>query len=375
MKIAINTRLMLRHRMDGIGWFELETTRRMAAAHPEHEFHLLFDRSWDKEFVQLPNLIPHAILPQARRPILMRAWNDYAVPLMLRRLQPDVYVSPDAQGCLRTSVPQLIVIHDINFAHYPADIPPIYSKYMRAFTPRWARKATRLATVSEFSKQDIAATYQVSPEKIDVVYNGVNERFAPISASEKQTFRGRFTEGEDYFLFVGTIHPRKNLQRLLPAFDAFKARTGSKAKLLVVGNSFYHTPEIATAFENMAHRADVLLPGRMSAEELHHAIGAALANVYISYFEGFGIPILEGFRCGTPVITSNITSMPEVAGDAALLVNPMDVNDISNALQRVAEDASLRERLIQSGFQRQQNFSWQRTSELLWQSIQKTLEV
>ena len=144
MKIAVNTRLLLKDRMDGIGWFTYETMKRIVQQHPEHEFHFLFDRKPDDEFIFSSNVIPHVVWPQARHSLLMKWWYNYSIPPRLRKIGAEIFISPDAQCSLRTDVPQLVVIHDINFEHYPDDIPAHYSKYLRKFSPRFAQKANRI---------------------------------------------------------------------------------------------------------------------------------------------------------------------------------------------------------------------------------------
>jgi len=373
MKIAVNTRLLLPGRLDGIGWFTFESFRRICQAHPEHEFHFFSDRKIAKEFIFAENVIAHAILPPARRPFLFTLWYDVAVPVMLRKIGADVFVSPDAMASLTTSLPQLLVMHDLNFEHYPEDMPGMYSRYLRKKSPLFAKKATRIATVSEFSKADIITQYNVPPGKIDVIYNGVNEKFQPIGSTEKAAVKMKFTNGADYFVFVSSIHPRKNLQRLLPAFEIFKERSGSNVKLVVIGQKFWLNEELEQIHANMKHKDDVLFIGRLAADELHKVVAASLASAYVSYFEGFGIPIIEAFKCGVPVITSDVTSMPEVAGDAALLVNPFETGEIADALFLLWTDENLRLSLIEKGLRRAEKFSWQHTSEQLWKSIEKTL--
>ncbi len=374
MKIAVNTRLLLPNRLDGIGWFTYESFKRIARQHPEHEFHFIFDRAYSKEFVFEKNVIPHVVPPQARRPFLFTLWYDWAVPLLLKKIKADLFISPDAMMSLRTNVPQIIAIHDLNFEHYPQDVQAMYTRYLKKRSPLYAKKAERIITVSDFSKQDIMQLYGVKDEKIDVVYNGVNENYAPISDELKKATRARWSNDHPYFVFVSSIHPRKNLQRLLPAFDAYKEETGSNAKLIVVGKKFWYNEEIANAFDTMKHAGSVVFAGRLEPTELHHLVASSIASVYPSYFEGFGIPILEAFKCGVPVITSNITSMPEVAGNAALLVNPFSIEELKNALKEIDSNEDLRKELIEKGLQRVQQFSWQRTSELIWQSIEKTLQ-
>jgi glycosyltransferase involved in cell wall biosynthesis len=195
----------------------------------------------------------------------------------------------------------------------------------------------------------------------------------PLNDEAQNAVRDSIAQGKPYFVCVGSIHPRKNLQRLLPAFDVFKNTTGSDAKLVVVGDVFYMDGELKMAFENLKHKSDVVLVGRLDAEALYETIAASVANVYVSIFEGFGIPILEGFKCGVPVITSNTSSMPEVAAGAALIVDPFSVNDIADGLTRIWEDSGLRSHLVEKGNNRAAEFSWDKAADALWKSILKTV--
>jgi glycosyltransferase involved in cell wall biosynthesis len=303
----------------------------------------------------------------------MRIWYDTMVPLLLRRIKPDLFISPDAQASLTTRFPQLLVIHDINFEHYPMDVPTAFRSYLRNRSIKWAQKVDRIVTVSAFSKQDIVSKYKVPEEKVDVAYNGVNELYAPLNEEEKMAVKRKYTQGKDYFVFVGSIHPRKNLQRLLPAFKQFKERTGSDMKLVIVGSPYWKDQRIREAFDLFKGSDDLMLTGRLAASDLKGVVGAAMSSVYVSYFEGFGIPIVESFKAGVPMITSNVSSMPEVAGDAAICVDPMCVDEIAEAMIRMASDAALRANLIERGFERVKLFNWDHTADVLWDSITKVL--
>ena len=318
MKIAVNTRLLLKNKLEGIGWVAYETLRRMVKAHPEVEFYFLFDREPDPMFIFGDNVKPIVLFPQARHPFLF------------------------------SDVPQVAQFHDLNFEHFPKDMPKIHLWHYKTFFPRFARKAKRIVTVSEFSKQDIVECYGINPDKIDVAYNGVNEKFAPISDEEQDAIRAKYTGGNPYFMFVGSLHPRKNLARLFTAFDLFKSQTSSNVKLLIVGEKRWWSGPIEQAYSQMRYKDEVVFAGRLSAEDLHLVTAAALASVYVSYFEGFAIPILEAFKCETPVITSNVTSMPEVADDAALLVDPFSEASIAEGMTEML-DENVREALIEKG--------------------------
>jgi glycosyltransferase involved in cell wall biosynthesis len=371
MKIAVNTRLLLHNRLEGIGWFAFETLRRITADHPEHEFFFLFDRAFHPEFVFGPNVRPIVLHPQARHPLLYNIWFDYSVAHFLNKTKPDLFLSPDGYLSLRTAVPQLAVIHDLNFEHRPQDLSRTHARYYLKRFPMFARKAARIATVSQFSKDDIVARYGILPDKIDVVLNGASERFGPISLAEQQSVRDAYADGVPYFLFVGSLHPRKNLQTLFPAFDIFKEKTGLPHRLLIVGDAYRWDQSIDRAFKSMKHRADVRLLGRQSQPDLTRLTAAARASVFVSFFEGFGIPIVEAFRCATPVITSDCTSMPEVAGGAALLVNPQSADAIADALTRLATDEAFWQSLSEKGLARSRHFSWDNAARALWESMLK----
>lgn len=370
MKIAVNTRLLLKDRLEGIGWVAYECLRRIVKAHPEVEFYFIFDREYDEKFIFADNVKPVVLFPPARHPFLYIAYFEFAVARFLRKLKPDLYLSTDAYLSLRSKTKQLAVFHDINFEHFPQDFPKIHLWHYKKYFPRYARKATRILTVSEFSKKDICECYGINPEKIDVAYNGANEIFTPVTEEVKEETRSKYSEGKPYFMFVGSLHPRKNLARLFTAFDIFKKRNDNDIKLLIVGSKKWWTEPIKKAYDAMTHKNDVIFAGRLSAEELHFVTAAALASVYVSYFEGFGIPIVEAFKCDTPVITSNVTSMPEVAGNAALLVDPFSEESIADAMGKML-DEDVRNNLIEKGRVRRNDFSWDRAAEEWWKCIEK----
>lgn len=374
MQIVVNTRLLLPNKLEGIGWFSYETLKRITNAHPEHHFIFLFDRDFDEAFLFADNVTPLILSPPARHPFLFYLWFEFSVASVLNKLKPDLFLSPDGYLSLRANCKQLAVIHDLNFEHYPKDLTFLVRKYYHYFFPRFARKATRIATVSEFSKADIVKTYGIKEERIDVVYNGCNTLYTPITEELQQKTRAQYSGGNDYFLFVGALHPRKNISRLFKAFDLYKSKNLGSTKLVIVGVKYYWTSEIKSTYIGMKHKDDVAFTGRLSSEELKNVLGSALALTYVPYFEGFGIPILEAMNCHTPVITSNITSMPEVAGNAALLIDPFSVESIAQGMQEIATNTVLRNQLIEKGKKRSADFSWDKTANALWNSIEKAIK-
>ena len=374
MKIAVNTRFLLKNRLEGIGWFTYETLQRIVANHPEHEFYFLFDRPYDSSFIFGKNVTPIVLFPPSRHAILWYWWFEWSVPKALKRIQADVFLSPDGYLSLATKIPTVLVIHDLAFEHYPQFIDKISSAYYRHFTPKYCQKATKITTVSNYSKQDIITRYGINAEKIQVTYNGVKNQFKLISDQEKINVRQQFSEGKEYFVYAGSLHPRKNIARLFQAFDAFKKATHAEYKLVIAGNKGWMMQEIDEAYNALRFKNDVIFTGHLNTEDLSKVVAAAKAMVYVSLFEGFGIPIIEAMKCHVPVITSSTSSMPEVAGDAALIVNPESITAISQAMIQLYESQELCNELIEKGIEQQQKFTWDNTAAQLWQLVEQAAQ-
>lgn len=372
MKIAVNTRFLLKNKLEGFGWFTYETVRRMVAAHPEDEFIFFFDRPYDESYVFGKNVTPVVLFPPARHPFLFIWWYEWSVARALKKYKPDIFLSTDNFCSLRTNVPTYLILHDVGWAHPEArsTLPWLVYQYYQFFAPRFLKKADTIICVSEFVKQDALRYYPfLNPEKIVVCHNGCRTDFKPIDEPEKTAVKAVYTEGASFFTFVGAVHPRKNVHRLITAFSQMKERTGLPHKLLIVGRFAWQTGDVRTAFDNSAFQKDIIFTGYVADEEVPRIIGAATAVAYVSLAEGFGIPILEGMYCDVPVITSTTTSMPEVAGDAAILVNPLSISEITDALESVAINTDLRQNLIEKGRIQRDKFSWDKTAVKLYDIV------
>lgn len=371
MRIVVNTRLLLPNKLEGIGWFTHEVFRRVVAAHPEHHFIFLFDRSFDRKFIYAPNVEGVVLPPPTRHPLLYRLWFDWLLPRKLKALKADAFISPDGYLSLRSTVPTLAVMHDLNFEHYPEDLPKAYRDYYRSYFPRFARHATRLGTVSEYSRRDIAKTYGVPESRIDVIHNGVGAVYRPLTDEEKRAAAQEFTGGHPYIVCIGSLNPRKNIARLLQAFDELLGQHPSELRLLIVGERMWWDGRMEDAWKNMNHQDRVIFTGRLQQVDLHRALGGALALAFVSYFEGFGIPVAEAMRCGVPVVAAEATSLPEVAGDAAHYCDPFNVSDIARALNEVCSDPDLRATLSAAGIKRSQRYTWDHAANALWSSFER----
>ncbi len=370
MVIAVNTRALLPGKMEGYGYYIEEVFSRIAQLHPEHEFYFFFDRPFAPQFVYAQNIKPVVIKPQARLPILWNIWYNWQVPAMLKKIKAEVFVSPDGFCSLRTNVPQCLVVHDLAFLHHPAFLLKKHLLYYKKYTAKFLAKAKVVVTVSEFSKQDICNQYKIKADKIHVTYNATSPAFQPMNYDEMEKIKQQYTDGCEYFIFTGTIHPRKNLINLLKAFSVFKKKQSSNMKLVITGRMAWKTEEFTKLLNTYKFRNDVRLTGYVSKEELAGLVASAYAMVYPSFFEGFGVPPLEALQCHVPAIVSRNSAMPEVGADAYLYVNAESFEDIAQKMMLLYKDETLRNKLVENGRQRLALFSWDKTAEKMWNCIE-----
>jgi glycosyltransferase involved in cell wall biosynthesis len=371
MIIAVNTRLLLQNKLEGIGRFANETLKIITNKHPEHQFVFIFDRKYTDEFIFSDNVIPVVCFPPARHPILWYFFFEWSVPAILRKYKADLFFSPDGWLSLRTPVKSIPVIHDLNFFHFPEFIPRHIQHYYNYFFPRYIKKARRIATVSEFSKNDIISLFNYNKDHIDVVYNGASEVFKPLTPEDQAAIRKKFSQNCPYFLYVGLIHPRKNLNNLILAFKGFKQEVSSNMKLLIVGSLKWWTDENQQTLEKSDFKQDIIFTGRIPDNDLVKITASALSLVYVSHFEGFGIPVLEAMYCDTPVIASGTSSLPEVGGDAVLYADPSSVDSIKSAMITMYSNSGLRKDFIERGRKHREKFTWEKTADLLWKSMER----
>jgi len=373
MKVAVNLRFLLKDRMEGIARFNYETLKRIVENHPEDEFHFIFDRPYSETFIFSDNVHPVVLYPPTRHPLLTAYWLEVRVKNYLKSIKPDIFLTGDSYMPLNPGVRTVIVSHDLAFLHYPGHMRFSDRIFYNYFFPKYHSRADRIIAVSEYTKSDIINQYSISADKIDVVHNAANGHFYPISDSMKQQTKSKLTGGKPYFVYLGSIHPRKNIVNLIKSFEIYKEKTGNEHFLVIIGRPAWKTRDFYNALKSSKYK-DYIISTQIEREKLPNYIGSADAMLYVSLFEGFGIPVLEGFEAGIPVVTSDCTSMPEVAGDAALLVNPNSSEAISESMIRLSSDPELCKNLIEKGKKRLEFFSWDRSAENIYEILKKTAD-
>ena len=339
--------------------FEREIVRAITAVAPEHEYHLYCLDRRAEAVIRVP--ADRVVYHQMRPPV--RAMNMLTtLPLTIPRTKPDVFYAPIVPPpfCPERTI---MAMPCSSLLRRPEFYPPLIRMRLRFLLHRALPKAARVICPSVHVRDVVQDCFDIDPARLEVIHPGLSRIFRPIDDEEKETHvEGRLGLRFPYFLFSGRWEPRKNVVRTLEAFASFKRRFGTLHKLVFTGGRSWGASEAEAVIRRLGIEDAVVDVGKGSIDDLPYLYGGADAVVYASLWEGFGMPIAEAMACGTPVITSNISAMPETAGGGALLVDPYSTEDIVHALHRIATEPALRERLRASGLNRAQCFSWEKTA-------------
>ncbi len=363
MRIGINAQLYsssASYRNAGISRYIRDLVNAIATYRDNHEIHIFLKGSESKEF---PNdLYIHQGCESTNNPLLRVCWEQTILPLLIKKLGLDIIHSP--AYVLPTVCPckSVVTVHDLSFIRFAQYFPLFQRYYLSYFTRMSVRKADAVIAVSEHSKQEVMKLLHVPENKVFVTHEGVNPIFMPVSAADKARVCERYGIRENTVLFVGTLEPRKNILTLITAFDIVRKAFNQRCSLILVGGKGWFYKEFFEFIRQLGIDDSVRFLGYVPIKDLPAVYGAATVFVYPSLYEGFGLPPLEAMACGTPVITSNTSSLPEVVGDAGIMVDPHDVEALANAMLQVLGDSDLRREMSARGIERAKQFSWQETA-------------
>lgn len=369
MTIAVNAIFFNPANLEGYGHYTLSIFKLLVKQQPQHQFVFIYDRPHAADLITGSNVRSITVGPAARHLPGFFYWYNISAAKAVKKIKADVWVQPYGFCSQTSSVPQLLVVHDLAFKHFPQYISWMQRWHYAAMTPIFLKKAKRVVTVSECSKQDIIQTYASINLNPTVISGAARAGFAPITWEEKEQVKEAYTDGYEYFLCVGGINPRKNMIHILKAFSLFKKWHKSNMKLVFVGRLAWQYQDFLEKLETFKYRKDVVLTGYVAENILQKLTSAAYGALYVSDFEGFGLPIVEAMQSGVPVVTANNSSMPEVGGDAVLYAESNNPESIAAQMQILYRNEQMREKLIQKGLERAQNYSWEKAAALFWEEI------
>lgn len=363
MRFAVNAHLLSPvpgYRQAGVSSYIDQLLRRLLPAAPE-DCWTVYAAPGASRVLEAPSntRVVESRLPTTN-PLARIVWEQVLAPWVLLRARPAALFCPLNVVPLLAQRPSVVTVHDLAFLRFPERFRPAKRRYLTALTRASVRRAAHVLTVSEFTRREVIDLLDVPAEKVTATPNGRDEQMGPLPPAVVAQFRARQALPEAFLLFVGTLEPRKNLTTLLRAYAERREQIGMP--LVVAGGKGWLYEPIFALLDELALRPHVHFAGFVPRDELALWYNAATALVYPSLYEGFGLPPLEALQCGTPVVTSNVSSLPEVVGDAALTVEPLDAAALGSALVRVAQDADLRADLRARGPRRAQHFSWDRTA-------------
>ncbi|PYP20212.1 MAG: glycosyltransferase family 1 protein [Gemmatimonadetes bacterium] len=292
-------------------------------------------------------------------------WHQAGVTVAARRCGAQLLHLPAGVGPVAGRFPAVTTIHDVMPIRFAPMFRPWYRRYAGFVMPRLARRARAVITVSQTAKQEIAEEFGLAPERISVIPHGVDPAFRPLLPGDPRVpdVRRRYELPEAFVLAVGSIEPRKNLERLLQAISLLRTRPGTRDVTLVhSGPEGWHVDHVAERVRQLGLSGAARFLGYTPAADLQVLYGLARAFVYPSLWEAFGLPVIEAMACGCPVVTSGLSSLPEIAGDAALFVDPHSADDIARGVAAVWEDGARRAVLVQKGLARVRDFTWARAA-------------
>ncbi len=363
MRIAINAQLCSSSsscRNAGISRYIRNLVHAIGRIECSSEMHLFLPGANRDPFPA--NFTVHHRSPQTEDPLARIAWEQLVLPCLVRRLRVDILHSPMHVLPAVCPTRSVVSIMDLAFLRYPETFPRQQRRYLEFCTRNAVRKADAVLTISESTRQDVIEMLGADPDRVFTTLLAADDAFVPASGEQVEAARRRYGTGPMSILYLGTLEPRKNIPTLLAAFSQMHGKLGPECRLVISGGKGWLYDEVFQRIEDLGLRDSVRFTGYVPREDMPALYSSAGLFVYPSLYEGFGLPPLEAMACGTPVITSNTSSLPEVVGDAGIMVDPLNAEELADAMLRVLQDPALRSDMSRNGLERARKFSWERTA-------------
>lgn len=365
MRIGVNALFLIPGKVGGSEVYLRKLLRHLAVIDKKNEY-ILFTNKENYGTFKIDQANFREILCPIRasfRPVRV-LWEQLFLPFQVKKYRIDVLHSPGYTAPLMVPCCSVLTIHDMNCFYYPEDFPKLSALFLKMIIPLGAKRSDRIITISRNSKKDIVGMLKIPENKVCVIYEageGHSSRMFDENVA-RERLRGKYGIDREFILTVSASHPHKNLHRLLQAYSILNKRYRVKHLLILTGIKGRAEHSLKDLTKELSLKENVIFTGWVPVEDLSILYSNADLFVFPSLFEGFGIPVLEAMVHGTPVVSSNIASLPEIAGKAALLVDPYSVDEIAEAIHRVLIDETLRSTLIKKGLKRASQFSWEKTA-------------
>lgn len=375
MIIAVNTRCRGGDFPEDLDNFTFTCFSILAKKHPQHQFLFITDQPFDEKYLTAKNSRQVIAGPAAKHPLLWQYWYNYKLPAVLKKNKVTLFFSTDSIVSLRTRIPQYLLMADTDCLQYPDYFEKKYVRFFKSFTAKFITKAKTIIVLSEYSKNNLLKQYKNAAKKTIVIRKGVNETPCLLTTQQKEGVKEKYTEGKEYFLFVGQLSLRNNLLNLLKAFSIFKKRQKSNMQLIIASISVATGDAFTTALQTYKYKKEVQLLNSLSSIELTQITAAAYAFVYPVFLEGFSTMPIQAMQSNVPVICSNTGSLTELCGNAACYVNPADFTDIAEKMMQLFKDETKRQEFIKAGEIKAKEYHWEQTTAAIWDSLSTTIQV
>jgi glycosyltransferase involved in cell wall biosynthesis len=371
MVIAINTKITDEKNKEENDNFIYEIFTRIISSQPEHTFILIGDEKIENSFAHFKNVITVATKFLKRNVAQWYGWYQIKIPGILKKYKADIFVNCEAFASLRTTIPQCIIITNLDYIHQPFLFKKSHLLFYKTMVPRSIRTAVSILTVSQFCKEEIMKTFKINASKIEIVFKGFNEKFCVLDYEEREKVKSKHAEGNEYFIYTGQIGLHKNLLNLLKAFSAFKKRQKSNMQLFIAGIQGYKHKAFYEDLRLFKFKGDVKLFIDPSQEELISLTASSYAVISCLTYNYFPTGPLQAMKSEVPVIAASSGSMPEILGDAALYANPGNFKEIAVKMMSLFRDEKLRKIMIEKGKIQSEKYTWNNTADLVWKEIER----
>jgi glycosyltransferase involved in cell wall biosynthesis len=367
MRIAVNTKYMSGHLPEN---FIYEVFKRIAKNNPQHEFIFIYEKT--KPFPEFTekNITVLELSPARKSPFFWKLWYEVNLPYLLSKQKIDLLVSATGFGASSVKIPQCLIINNLDFIQFPERFNFSKRLFLKKLAKKSISQAMTVITTSHSIKNEMRKFYSLSENKMVLIHGAADEAYQPIGIESKQSVKEKYTDSAEYFVCSGTAYPHNNMLNLLKAFSIFKKRQKSNWKLVLALNDERKNQSLQESLKTYKYRNDVVIVDNASKNELALIIASAYAFINPSDFDGYNVSVVESMASGVPVIA---IASAEIDDDAALFFTKANVAELADQMMLMYKDENLRNKLIIRGYEMNKQFNWDKSAEVFWNCIEKTI--